>query len=397
MRIENLRFLVVEDHDFQRVALTSLLTSLGASHVLEAPHGRAALSLFENMGRCVDIVVSDLDMPDMDGMEFIRHLGLARMPVSVILMSALGRQVIESTGVMCDAYGVKLLGALEKPVTAEALKALIDTHSEDEANRAQPYVATEASIEEAAEGLRKGELEAYFQPKVDLRSGELRGAEALVRWRRPTGVLAPASFLQVLDDGGYMDEVTWLMFEHAMGNCHRWHACGIDIPVSINISLKSLSDVSVGERITTAAARFGLRPGQLILEVTESAIATNLGAALETLTRLRVKGFGLSIDDFGTGYSSLQQMTRIPCTEVKIDRSFVTGAASHPSRRVILKSSLDLAAQLGIASVAEGVESREDWALLLDLGCDLAQGHFIGEPMAPARFLHWASLRKRAA
>ncbi|MGE5617120.1 MAG: response regulator, partial [Bacillota bacterium] len=132
MRIEDLRFLVVEDHDFQRMALTNLLTTLGASHVHEAPNGRAALTLFQDMGRFVDIVVSDLDMPDMDGLEFIRHLGLARMPVSVILMSALGRQVIESTEVMTGAYGVKLLGALEKPVTAAALKALIERHDQDD-------------------------------------------------------------------------------------------------------------------------------------------------------------------------------------------------------------------------------------------------------------------------
>jgi len=396
MRIEELRFLVVEDHAFQRMALTNLLTGLGASQVLEAPHGRAALTLFEDMGRFVDIVVSDLDMPDMDGMEFIRHLGLAHMPVSVILTSALGSQVIEATQAMSESYGVKLLGAIEKPVTAAALKALIDKHRVGDESATKPFLPG-ATVEEIAEGLQRREFEAFFQPKVELRTGRLRGAEALARWRRSGIVLSPASFLQELDDGGYIDELTWLIFGCAAENCRRWHDAGIAIPVSVNISLRSVSDVSVGERITTAAAAYGLKPSQVILEVTESAIATNLGAALETLTRLRVKGFGLSIDDFGTGYSSLQQVTRIPCTELKIDQSFVTEAASHPSRRVILKSSLELARQLGIVSVGEGVESQADWDLLRELGCDLAQGHFIGEPMQAEHFLEWAAMRKVAA
>jgi EAL domain-containing protein (putative c-di-GMP-specific phosphodiesterase class I) len=161
----------------------------------------------------------------------------------------------------------------------------------------------------------------------------------------------------------------------------------------VNLSLASLHDTSVAERLTEIVAAEGIAPRDVVLEVTESAAATHLGRVLENLSRLRMKGFGLSIDDYGTGYSSMQQLTRIPFTELKIDQSFVRNA-SQPSSRAMIESSLEMAQKLDIVAVAEGIETREEWDLLREMGCQLGQGYFIARPMPGDEFLRWLKERR---
>ena len=159
--------------------------------------------------------------------------------------------------------------------------------------------------------------------------------------------------------------------------------------MSVNLSLKSLTDIRLADRVTELVLSENLEPRHMVLELTESAATTDVGKALENLARLRMKGFGLSIDDYGTGYSSMQQLTRIAFTELKIDQSFVTNAAKQESAKVILESSLDMARKLNITAVAEGVETQADWNLLRQLGCGLAQGYFIARPMEAGAYPNW--------
>ena len=180
------------------------------------------------------------------------------------------------------------------------------------------------------------------------------------------------------------------MLRKAAACCCTWRATGLDATVSVNLSVKSLVDVTIADRVTELVRSQNLDLHHMIIEVTESAATTEVGKALENLARLRMKGFGLSIDDYGTGYSSMQQLTRIAFTELKIDQSFVLNAAKHNSARVILESSLEMAKKLGITSVAEGVETRAHFNLLCQLGCDMAQGYFIARPMEYADLIDWA-------
>jgi EAL domain-containing protein (putative c-di-GMP-specific phosphodiesterase class I) len=159
--------------------------------------------------------------------------------------------------------------------------------------------------------------------------------------------------------------------------------------VSVNVSLKSLRDVTLADQIAEIIRGENVQPKRITLEITESAATTDIGKALENLMRLRMKGFGLAIDDYGTGYSSLEQLARIPFTELKIDQAFVTHAGHRESTKVILASSLEMARRLKLLAVAEGVESRENWELLAELKCDVAQGYFIAQPMPAAAYLQW--------
>lgn len=391
MSITNLRFLVAEDHEFQRCMVVAMLASLGIKNVREAPDGRVALAIIQDTEWPVDIIITDIDMPGMDGMEFLRRLGELQIPTSVILTSALEHNLLASIETMIKMYDIPLLGVVPKPLTPEKLQPLIERHKPAQAALDSPKATDQTyMLEEIIAGLKNDEFEPFFQPKIELSSGRVKGTEALARWRHAQhGIVAPYAFISLLEDNGLIDELTWVMLKKAAAGCRSWRAAGVDSTVSVNLSPKSLSDVSIADRVTELVRKQLFDPHHMVLEVTESAAATDIGKALENLARLRMKGFILSIDDYGTGYSSIQQLTRIAFTELKIDQSFVTNAATQEPLRVILESSLDMAKKLNIASVAEGVETQADWDLLQQLGCDFAQGYFIARPMEVGAYLDW--------
>lgn len=163
----------------------------------------------------------------------------------------------------------------------------------------------------------------------------------------------------------------------------------------MNLSLSALHDTRLSNRLLDVVNRHGITPANLLFEVTETIAMTDVARCLETFSRLRMKGFGLSIDDFGTGFSSLQQLARIPFMELKIDQTFVTGAATQPSLRSVVESSVQLAQKLGLKTVGEGVETRDDWSCLKQAGCDFAQGYWIAKPMPGAQILGWVKKQER--
>lgn len=389
MAIEELHFLVAEDHEFQRKTLVRMLSGLGAKYVSAAPNGRAALEIVTGRARPIDIIISDLEMPGMDGMEFMRHIGEAGIPVSVILSSALDPALVASVETMTKAFGITLLGAIEKPATPDKLRELIDSYRPPQ-RKPQAPAAPAIPLDEIRRGLDAGEFEPFYQPKVSLVDGSVVGAEALARWRHPQkGVLAPYAFITEMENNGLIDQLTWSILEKSAASWQGWLMRGLQAAVSINLSLKSLGDPGLAERITSRVAAQNLASKNVMLEITETAAMTDLAKALENLTRLRMKGFGLSIDDYGTGYSSMQQLSRIPFTELKIDQSFVFSAVEKESSRVMLASTLDMAKKLKLKVVAEGVETRAHWNLLQSLGCDIGQGYFIARPMEAAAFQQW--------
>lgn len=216
--------------------------------------------------------------------------------------------------------------------------------------------------------------------------------EALARWHHPVhGLVAPSAFIGVLELSGDIDGLTLAMIENATGTCRRMKERGFALALSVNLSLVSLTDTSMADRITKVVHSSGMDPGAVMFEITETAAMTQIAPVLENLARLRMRGFGLSVDDFGTGFTSLEQLMRVPFTELKIDRNFVTGCAGNVASRIIVESSVEMARKLGITSVAEGVESLEDWKVVRGARCDLAQGYFIARSMDEGLFLEFCA------
>jgi len=250
--------------------------------------------------------------------------------------------------------------------------------------------AAPLALDEIWKGIEADEFVPYFQPKVCLRGMELAGVEALMRWQHPQRGLLPAgAFLPVVEDNFLFDELTTVMLEKSIVQCRRWQGEGVDVPVSVNLSPDLLRDIGIAERIAAKARAHRLPASRLIIEVPEAAVAHDIGDVLENLVQLRVKGFGLAIDDFGTGHCGREQLERIPASEMKIDRKMLAGAARRPALKQLLQQSIELARELNFQAVAEGVENQEEWNLVNELGCDMAQGYFIARPMAGDDLVGW--------
>ncbi len=397
--LSELRVLVVDDHEFQRSALLRVLEALGARNPLQADDGRTALELFLHGDTPVDIIISDLNMPGMDGIEFIRHVGQSGRKVAIVLASAMDSAVMASVEAMASAYGVTLLGVLEKPVTRAKIEAVLARYWDVRPATGMPAAPVSLPVADIRAGLERGEFRPYFQPKVEMASGRVDGFEALARWCPPgAATILPGAFIGAMEQHGMIDALTLEMLTRSAGCCSGWRERGLDLGVSVNLSVRSLADARFADRLVAALEGQALAPRHIVFEVTESAaIQDNVGAVLDNLSRLRMRGFGLSIDDFGTGYSSMEQLQRIAFTELKIDQSFVHRAARHQSSMVILQSSLEIASRLGLRTVAEGIETREQWDLLQGLGCDLAQGYFMSAPMAPEAVPGWVGNWQRPA
>ena len=200
-------------------------------------------------------------------------------------------------------------------------------------------------------------------------------------------------FIPVMEQSSLICELTWTMIRASALACLGWQAAGLDASVSVNLSMHSLANIQFADRLLALTREIGLEPRRMILEITESAaVTTELGHVLANLSRLRMRGFGLSIDDYGTGYSSMQQLGRIAFTELKVDQSFVRDALRHAPSLAILRSSVEIARMLKLVSVGEGVETRQHWDLLKACGCNLGQGYFISRPLPAQDLIAWSAV-----
>ncbi len=390
MNASSLNVLIVEDDEFQRNIASRIFQSMGVASVSLAGNGKEALNIIHD-AQTIHVALCDLNMPEMDGMEFLRHLGEGGHKISVILTSALDGKLLSSVARMAKLYGIKLLGTVGKPMQLSSLEALLAKY--DASSPAEKNLEDRKfSLNEILQAVEHDQFEPFFQAKVDLKTGRLVGAEALARWIHPEhGVIGPNTFIPLLEEARNIDRLTFQILEKTATACRILHEQGRIFSISVNLSLTSLDDTSLADQITELVRKSGVEPQYLILEITESAAMTQVANALENLARLCMNGFSLSIDDYGTGSSNLQQLTRIPFSELKIDRSFVKDFTENAALMVVVKSSIDMAHKLNVKCVAEGVETRHDYEALKGAGCDMAQGYYISKPMDIQAFSEFAA------
>ena len=232
-------------------------------------------------------------------------------------------------------------------------------------------------------------LHMLYQPKICLTDGKLRRVEALVRWDDPQlGNIEPSRFVPLAERYGLIDQLTHWGLRTTLRQWLKWRAAGIDTHVAFNISALSLQRLDFPDLVERMCRALDVPTDRLVLELTEGATQP-LIKLMDTLTRFRIKGIGLAIDDFGTGYSSLMQLRQLPFTEVKIDRLFIEDSTASDDSRLIVKSVIDLAHGLGLTATAEGVETVEQLQMLRELGCDVAQGYLIAQPLDPDALGEW--------
>jgi EAL domain-containing protein (putative c-di-GMP-specific phosphodiesterase class I)/DNA-binding NarL/FixJ family response regulator len=390
MSVAALRVMVVEDHAFERRMALRFLADLGVVDPLEADDGMQALELLRQHSERLDIIICDLDMPRMDGVAFLRNVAERKLANAVVVASGLDASLLHAVETMARAYGLHVLGKLEKPLSADKLQVMFAKYHE-----LQPVHLRTApqrfSRSELMDAVISKNFFPVYQPKIDLDHGRIVGAEALARWRHPKhGLIPPGAFMPAIERQGLLDELTDRMLAQACADRQAWAGAGLEIGIAVNISLLSLADVHAADRFHDIVRKTGCDPKCVTFEVTETAVMADIARALDVLARLRIKGFGLSIDDFGTGYSTLQQLGTIPFTELKIDQSFVRKAPEQQTLRSMLETILGLARKLKLREVAEGVETRAEWDLLRTLHCQQAQGYFMAPGMSGDALVPWA-------
>jgi EAL domain-containing protein (putative c-di-GMP-specific phosphodiesterase class I) len=388
---KSVRIVLLDDDPFMLKLLTHLLAQLGYGHVVACDCGEQALQQVAGPDGPVDLILLDINMPGMDGVEFIRRLVRCRYAGSVILVSGENRRILESVEKLIQAHHLIALGHLQKPVKPDELAALIGRLQPNIGNsRGKRHRDHTYGVEELRTALAHGQLVNHYQPKVELTTGEVVGMESLVRWQHPVaGLVFPDEFLGLAADHGLLTEVTGVVLVEAMKQAKSWSDAGYSLTIAINVTMDDLIALDFPDLAVALAATVGVEPQIVTLEVTEGQVMRQASTVLDVLSRLSLKRFQLSIDDFGTGHSSLAQLRDLPFDELKIDRGFVHGACTDGTRQAICSANLQMAHQLHMKVVGEGIENREDWDFLSRLGCDFGQGYFIARPMPAADVVKW--------
>lgn len=387
--------LVVDDEPFVLKVLVRQLTQLGFDEVLSCEHAQDALAILKERSEGVDVIFTDLQMPEMDGVEFVRQLTAIGYRGELVLVSGEDPRILRSAQKLAQAHGLHVLGTLLKPATRQQLRERLDLPAPAMPPSVESATGTYRP-EELRAAIAAGELVNYYQPQVEIATGELVGVEALVRWQHcRDGIVGAERFIGLAEEYGLVEDLTRAVLPAALKQAAAWQDLVGGMRMSVNLSMDNLCALDFPDFVTETAAEAGFAVSGLVLEVTETRLMRDHLVSLDILTRLRLKRISLSIDDFGTGHASLAHLRDIPFDELKVDRTFIHGASRDGALEAIVRASFSLARQLDMRTVAEGVEDEHDWNFLRDAGCDLAQGYFIGRPMAASELPQWLDDWKR--
>ncbi len=247
-------------------------------------------------------------------------------------------------------------------------------------------------ISELRHAIERDGLELLYQPKLSIKTGEICGVEALLRWHHPVhGMVSPDEFVPMAERNRMINPLTQWMLRRAFRDCANWHKQGFPVKVSVNLSAKDLNDPELPDLISGVAVAANIKPSWIMLEITESSVMSEPENALGIIKRLHDMGYQFSMDDFGTGYSSLSYLKKLPLTEIKIDKAFVMDILSSENDAAIVKATITLGHNLGLMVTAEGVESKEIMTRLTEYSCDVAQGYFLSKPVSVKDFNQWVS------
>lgn len=350
------------------------------------------------MGPDVIAVMIDLMMPDVDGIELVRQLAQLGCRAPIVLMSGHDRSVLRSADDMVRTLGLRAAGTLRKPFRVAEVEELLGRVANRPLTARVPTLRqvvplTEAEVRTA---ITSDAVVVHYQPQIELTSGRVVGVEALVRLVHPErGLIFPDQFIATAEARGLISPLTDVVLAHALRDVASVVRLG-GATVSINVSARSLVDLSLPDRLAEVALRHGIELSRVIAEITESALIEEHAKALDVLARLRLRRAGISVDDFGTGYASMAQLRRIPCTELKIDRSFVNDMLFDDDAMSVVQETIELAHRLKLKVVAEGIETEPQAVALAGIGCDIGQGYLYSRPIGKAELVRWLEHRDGA-
>lgn len=386
--VHSLRIALIDDDKFQLKLLSHQLSIVGYRHVRAFDDSQTALEYLLGQNLDSTLIILDLHMPNLDASKFMQALREVGFGGALLFVAAEDDSALISA--QSEAADLNVLGHVSKPVQQERLQKFLQSLANERERSGREKKQHDYAPARLQRAIAAGELVNYYQPKVNLETGALVGVEALVRWEHPEdGVIAPDKFIDLAEENRLIDSIAQQVLRNAMTDSMLWKEEGLDLSIAVNISMYNLNTKEFLGFLENELLSSGVNPQDLTLEVRESELLRDYALVLDMLTRLRLRRVNLSIDDFGTGQASVSELRNLPFNELKIDRGFVHSVGENKALLGVFDGSIKLAKNLGIKTVAEGVENEADWVFLGGRGCDLAQGFFIGKPMRALELSDW--------
>ncbi|MEI7555688.1 EAL domain-containing protein [Candidatus Chlorohelix sp.] len=391
IKLPKKKILIIEDENDIRYIIATYL-KYSNYEVLESDNGVTGLETAQVM--LPDLIISDINMPNMDGFTVLEQLMENPLTSSIpfIFLTCISDRNSFRKGMNLGADDF-----ITKPFTKAELLSAVESRLSKKENLETILKNEELGVRdnqflslrtELSGALERKELELYYQPQVNIKAGNLVGAEALLRWHHPyRGLIMPDQFIPVAEASGLIEPIwRWTLNAACQENREWLSKYKLSLKIAVNVSASQFNHARLNQVVQEALDRNSLPAENLELEITESIVIKNVESSLAIMRSLVALGVGLSMDDFGTGYSSLSYLKYFPFNELKIDRSFVSEITTESKNAAITASIIKLSHQLGMHTVAEGVETEEQLTLLEQLGCDIAQGYYLGKPMSSASF-----------
>jgi EAL domain-containing protein (putative c-di-GMP-specific phosphodiesterase class I)/FixJ family two-component response regulator len=368
-----------------------IVSGLAKAMDLQCSVTRTPEEFFDHVGPETSVILLDLVMPEMDGIEILRLLGERNCKARIVLMSGINIRVIETAKKLAQSLGLNVVGYLQKPFPISQLQELLTATFSGEK---PPVFEKEQQLaipdEDVHRAMDNDEFVLYYQPQINIRTGVVTGVEALSRWNHPQlGLVFPDNFISRIEDLGLMDRFCWVTAERALQEIKQFSVFNGHLPrLAINVSVSSLRDLKFPDIFMNLARKYDFPAERIVLEITESGLM-EFSLALDVLTRLRMRNFQLSIDDFGTGYSMMKQLQNVPAIELKIDKMFVQHMHVNHADLVMVEKIIEMGHELEMEVIAEGVETEEQFNMLKERGCDGVQGYFFSRALPPNDLLTW--------
>jgi EAL domain-containing protein (putative c-di-GMP-specific phosphodiesterase class I) len=330
-----------------------------------------------------NLIFLDLLMPEVDGVEVLRYLSEFNSEVPIVLMSGFDDGVLSVANDLAKEHRLNIVDTISKPFRVQTIRELLQHSSPEPEQQQQKQTAAPLAmtVDSVINALSANEFCFYYQPQINLHDETIYGYEALARWEHPEhGVVPPDNFIPFLEKNSLISTLSLALIEPALIELAELPG-GTNTKLSINISTDQLGELTLPDFMAQAVLKSDIAPSRVTLEVTETGLIQDIKTSLDILARFRLKGFSLSIDDFGTGSAMYEHLQKLPINELKIDKSFVSRVFTDTKSRIIVDHTVSLARDLGLKTVAEGVETREIAQYLNDAGVDIAQGYYYSKPL----------------
>ncbi len=382
-----LHVLVVDDSATILKYVSKVLgQSYDISHVHCASSAPEAMQILRQSTQ-INLLFLDLNMPDVDGIQLLSQLSEIEYKGYVVIMSGVSTQIISSVESLAKTYGLNYIGTLLKPMHEGDFHYIIDKIG---GSRKKSEAIESLKVYEIIRAIKNNDIEVLYQPQADLTTRSFIGVEALCRMNHPRlGMVSPDRFIDKAEESELIVHITLAVLKKSMGDWKKWHQSGLNIKLAVNVSPIALQQIEFADTVFMLLKEYGMPAENLCLEITEGVLANDHAQELMNLNRLNLRGVELALDDFGQKHSTIERIQNLPLTYLKLDKSYFIDNKDNMNQIALINTSISIAKDLNIKTIAEGIEDSAVMSLVTEMGCDFGQGYYIGCPMPAKRIFSW--------